>query len=241
MTTPIDAGYSVLGWNHPGFGCSTGYPLPLREQHAMDAVMQFAINKLNFKPKSILLFGWSIGCYTTAWASIQYPDVKGIILDATFDDVLPLAESRMPTSWKSLVREVIRGHVNLNIGDMLKEYSGPIKLVRRTLDEIICLEESKLSTNRGNDLLIKILSDRYPDLFGTDQYNLIRKYLSLQGPALTVFILSEHPGDMDKNKKVLFLLREYLVDYQSTHCTPLPTTCFQVPREIVLDEDFVYT
>lgn len=23
MTTPLDAGYSVLGWNHPGFGGST--------------------------------------------------------------------------------------------------------------------------------------------------------------------------------------------------------------------------
>ena len=24
LSTPIDAGYSVLGWNHPGFGGSTG-------------------------------------------------------------------------------------------------------------------------------------------------------------------------------------------------------------------------
>ncbi|MPC86216.1 Protein ABHD16A [Portunus trituberculatus] len=23
MTTPLEAGYSVLGWNHPGFGGST--------------------------------------------------------------------------------------------------------------------------------------------------------------------------------------------------------------------------
>lgn len=23
MTVPLDAGYSVLGWNHPGFGGST--------------------------------------------------------------------------------------------------------------------------------------------------------------------------------------------------------------------------
>lgn len=23
MVTPMDLGYSVLGWNHPGFGCST--------------------------------------------------------------------------------------------------------------------------------------------------------------------------------------------------------------------------
>ena len=38
-------GYSVLGWNHPGFGGSTGTPLPDQEANAIDTVMQFAINK----------------------------------------------------------------------------------------------------------------------------------------------------------------------------------------------------
>jgi hypothetical protein len=28
MGTPLEAGYSVLGWNHPGFYGSTGVPLP---------------------------------------------------------------------------------------------------------------------------------------------------------------------------------------------------------------------
>jgi hypothetical protein len=28
MSTPLEAGYSVLGWNHPGFYGSTGTPLP---------------------------------------------------------------------------------------------------------------------------------------------------------------------------------------------------------------------
>ena len=43
--TPLDAGYSVLGWNHPGFGGSTGSPFPDQEANAIDTVMQFAINK----------------------------------------------------------------------------------------------------------------------------------------------------------------------------------------------------
>ena len=38
-------GYSVLGWNHPGFGGSTGAPFPDQEANAVDTVMQFAINK----------------------------------------------------------------------------------------------------------------------------------------------------------------------------------------------------
>lgn len=45
----------------------------------MDAVVQFAINKLGFLPENILLFGWSIGGYSSLWASTQYPDIKGVV------------------------------------------------------------------------------------------------------------------------------------------------------------------
>lgn len=27
MSSPLEAGYSVLGWNHPGFGGSTGFEI----------------------------------------------------------------------------------------------------------------------------------------------------------------------------------------------------------------------
>lgn len=241
MTTPLEAGYSVLGWNHPGFAGSTGQPYPLQERYAMDAVMQFAIHKLGFLPENIVLFGWSIGCYSVAWAAVQYPDIKGVILDATFDDLLPLALARMPSSWNMIVNEVIRGHVDLNIAEILKSYSGPIKFVRRTMDEIICLEDGKLSTNRGNDLLVKVLSHRYPQVFEPEQVKVLRDYLGLLGPALSVFTSKDHPGDSDKNKKVFFLAGKHLVDYQSTHCTPLPVDFFQIPQEVTLDEDFIFT
>ena len=32
MATPLEAGYSVLGWNHLGFGGSSGLPWPENEQ-----------------------------------------------------------------------------------------------------------------------------------------------------------------------------------------------------------------
>ena len=57
MSTPLAAGYSVLGWNHPGFGGSTGSPFPEQEKHAVDAVMQFAIHKLGFQPHQIIVKG----------------------------------------------------------------------------------------------------------------------------------------------------------------------------------------
>lgn len=117
MTTAIDAGYSVLGWNHPGFGGSTvsylqplllnfkfhntnllqGKPYPNQEQNAIDVVMQFAINKLGFNVENIILFGWSIGGYTTTWAAMNYPDVKGVV-SLFFCTVYPVLENRFTDS-----------------------------------------------------------------------------------------------------------------------------------------------
>ncbi|KAI5640378.1 protein ABHD16A [Phthorimaea operculella] len=144
MTTPIKAGYSALGWNHPGFAGSTGKPLPLAEQNAIDAVMQYAINQLGFQPEDIVMFGWSIGGYTSAWAAANYP-VKGLVLDATFDDLLPLAQNQMPRSWALLVREVVRSHVDLHVAALVTQ-------------------QGVLATNRGNHLLLRLLEARHPDV-----------------------------------------------------------------------------
>ena len=94
--TPVEAGYSVLGWNHPGFGGSSGSPFPQEEANASDAVMQFAIQHLGFKPDEIIIHGWSIGGFTASVLAMNYPDVKGVIIDASFDELLPLAIPRMP-------------------------------------------------------------------------------------------------------------------------------------------------
>lgn len=45
----------------------------------MDAVVQFAIDKLGFPPENIVMFGWSIGGYSSLWASTQYPAIKGVV------------------------------------------------------------------------------------------------------------------------------------------------------------------
>lgn len=96
MSTPLGGGYSVLGWNHPGFGGSTGLPYPQNDINAIDVVIQFAVERLGFSLDSIILFGWSIGGFSSSWAAMQYPDIGGVILDASFDDVMPLAEAKMP-------------------------------------------------------------------------------------------------------------------------------------------------
>ncbi|KAM3969059.1 phosphatidylserine lipase ABHD16A [Aphomia sociella] len=226
MTTPIKAGYSALGWNHPGFAGSTGLPYPEQEQNAIDAVMHYAINELQFKPENVVLFGWSIGGYSAAWAANSYP-VKALILDATFDDLLPLAENVMPTSWSLLVKEVVRSYVDLNIGEMLKKYTGPVQLVRRTEDEVICLRPGVTSTNRGNNLVMSIIEQRHPmedDKNATAWRKALQKhvaYLESKRPPVDSSELNEY------DRRALTMISKYMRDYRSTHCVPLPAEHFE--------------
>lgn len=76
---PLRIGYSVIGWNHPGFAGSTGLPYPENEQDAMESVVQFALQRLRFRQENILLYGWSIGGYTISWAAMNYPQVRSVV------------------------------------------------------------------------------------------------------------------------------------------------------------------
>ncbi len=44
MGTPLEAGYSVLGWNHPGFYGSTGVPLPSQASTAYPVRGAFSLD-----------------------------------------------------------------------------------------------------------------------------------------------------------------------------------------------------
>ncbi|XP_076622842.1 phosphatidylserine lipase ABHD16A [Colletes latitarsis] len=182
ISIPLYKGYSVLGWNHPSFGGSTGAPYPLQEENAIDCVMRFAIDQLMFSEEQIILYGWSIGGYTATWAAMNYPSIQSLVLDATFDDVLPLAITTMSSWLEGLVRNVIKDYFNLNIAEQLNRYNGPILLIRRTEDEVMCIPSNNLAGNRGNVLLIKILIRRYPYLFSeTSECGvLLSRFLSAQ-------------------------------------------------------------
>ena len=200
MATPISLGYSTLGWNHPGFYGSTGTPYPEQETMAVDAVMQFAIHKLGFKVENILVTGWSIGGFSSTWLAMNYPEISGLvrlrheddywtsltmnsnqILDATFDDLLPLAVPRMPASLSGIVTKAVKKFINLNVGEQLAQYPGPVRIIRRDHDEMICtrsglcnaihlffhiscFSDGELWSNRGNNLILSLLQTRYPGL-----------------------------------------------------------------------------
>lgn len=36
---------------------------------------------------------------SASWAAMSYPEIQSVVLDASFDDLLPLALKVMPDSW----------------------------------------------------------------------------------------------------------------------------------------------
>ncbi|XP_042319401.1 protein ABHD16B-like [Sceloporus undulatus] len=189
LFTPLKAGYSVLGWNHPGFAGSTGQPYPENDANAVDVVIHYALQRLSFKIQDIIVYGWSLGGYAATWVAMSYPLLSALILDATFDDLLPLALNVMPKSWKKLVVRTVKDHFNLNVGEQLCKYLGPVLLIRRTKDEVITtcpigLEDqiTNLRCNRANALLIQLLEHRYPDVMTQEGLEAVHDWLRAANP-----------------------------------------------------------
>jgi len=258
LTTPMKAGFSVLGWNHPGFLGSSGQPFPESEQNAIDVVMRYAVTRLGFDVKNIIVFAWSIGGYTASYAAMMYPQIKGLILDATFDNINALATARMPTFLHSIVKRVIKNYMNLDVARNVMHFPGPVQFIRRTREEIITTIPQVPSTNRGNYLLIKLLLHRYPNILTQESVEVLSNYLGMYDqpsrdgvmasmdvnledcaarmrmatggvpPAYPTNIGQDWSQDI-KSKMTLFLAYKYMKHFDSTHCMPLPANFFLSP------------
>jgi pimeloyl-ACP methyl ester carboxylesterase len=247
VATPLDLGYSVLGYNHPGFAGSTGTPYPPAELNAAEAIFDYAVNELGFKEENIILFAWSIGGFPASHLAANHPKIKALILDATFDDIMPLALPRMPAILSGVVHSTIRNHANIRVNKELRKYAGPLRLIRRTEDEIIADPPAVLTENRGNHLLVDVIRTRFPGILGRDplEPNAADKALNdwLAKPHIfdssslltrqksTVVIPEnlEQLAEEDKSRLVIAIAEKLMSDFKSTHCTPLHPNLFEMP------------
>lgn len=262
ILTPLESGYSVLGWNHPGFGGSTGIPYPDQDVAAVDTVVKFAREKLSFSPDQIVLYGWSIGGFTASWAGMRHPDINGIVIDASFDHILPLAKNIFPGFMFPFIEMAIRQHFDLNNSRHLENFDGPVLLIRRSQDEVIATDPyNSPQTNRANNLLIDLLKQRFPKLIdyratdllkeflgGNSQYQdgILRRYSVNNTKCVRKILdyLCDYPvrypidiGDsldnITRDQLVLFLASKHIIDYDSVHCAPLPANYFHRPWNLI--------
>ena len=148
--------------------------------------MHYALEQLGFPAERIVLFAWSIGGFAACWTGVHYPDIRGLVLDAIFDDVLSLAQRRMPEFASNFVEKTVRYFLDLNNLQLLRLYQGPFYLIRRTKDEIISLIPGQLDTNRANEIIFGVLSFRYPCIYhNTQMLTLLRDCICADAEAKT--------------------------------------------------------
>ncbi|CCD70699.1 alpha/beta hydrolase [Caenorhabditis elegans] len=235
MNSPAQLGYTTLGFNLPGFGESTGLPYAVNTLAAADAVMQYAIQVLGYRQENIVLFGWSIGGFPVAWLASNYPNVKAVVLDATFDDLLPLALFRMPTFFSTIVEHAIRNHMNLQIDKLLARYKGPIRLIRRLQEEILTTavddqpENVRRATNRINWLLKSIIKDRHPELIQNLEPQ-VDRWLDMTPTERLMHSGVSLREESTQRKRLFDACNHYLIDFDANHVTPLDPQYFNIPH-----------
>jgi len=157
-------GYPALGYNHPGYGCSTGTPYQKTVMSAAVSVLQFANNVLQIPNENIVGYGWSIGCFNLLTTAVLNPNLLGIILDATFDHIPSLAKHLMPDYLRYYANEITNDYWRLPNIDLIDKYPGPIVIIRRLRDNMMntdSLRSPKSASNRSNVLIEKLFETRY--------------------------------------------------------------------------------
>lgn len=259
FSTVAKSSFSVLGYNHPGFGGSTGQPYPENNAAAIQSVVEYATHELGFLHSDIIIYAWSIGGFDAAYAGSKFPDLKGLYLDATFDDVMPLAEHVMPPAIKAITSRTIRNIWNLNNAEYLTKFNGPVTILRRNRDEIMQQDPRNVSQNRANTLLVEFLRSRYPYLMTDKGEKMLTQYLALSTEATLVSWMVQHQErsiaqsvieswsgqdkipsndlgkDLDEEIKLnllLYLVDKHFLTFDAGHGTPLPVELLDIPWKI---------
>ncbi|MDP4611285.1 MAG: alpha/beta hydrolase [Opitutales bacterium] len=111
-------GLSVLAYDYPGYGTSTGRASEASVFAAADAVYQYATQKLGYAPEQITLYGRSLGSGPSCWLAERYP-VRSLILDGAFSStfrvithirILPWDRFNNLSRWSSISCPVLILH-----------------------------------------------------------------------------------------------------------------------------------
>lgn len=250
----IDAGYSTLAYNAPGCGESTGTPYYDQICDAAEAVMVLA-KQLGFNPEDICAYGWSIGGFASCWLAANYP-VRALILDATFDSILPLAESTIFGAFPNIVRFAIGYYFNMNLSKLIERYSGPVTFIRRRYDEVIVTDRSNFveacRSNRINFLFKDFLGARYHFLKWSPLDDIVveewldandeqrRLWLSEDGMEREIYEYMPRDPDtaseLDPDERSYIVRRICLwhfIDLELTHNVTLPSIRCVLPDPII--------
>ena len=157
-------GLSVLAYNYPGYGTSTGKATERGCYAASDAAYAYVTGTLGFDPAQVCVYGRSLGGGPACWLAQRYP-VGSMILDSTFTSTFRVMTRHKLLPWDKFD----------NIAK-LKDIRCPILFIHGTQDQTVPFSHgqrnfetykgTKMSfwiEDAGHSDLYEIAGDSYPD------------------------------------------------------------------------------
>ena len=173
-------GYAVIGWNHCGCGYSSGSPTGRQEKEAVLTLVSYSVQVLGYSLDTIVMHGNSIGGFAACFAVAAFPNIGGILLEATFDDISNLVPVLVPRCLpRGLVQTALSYCYDLNNMGYLMGYKGPVTLVRKTEDMLMRSDTNEIGSNRCNYILMELIKERYGTVFKNEEsLEGVRRWLS---------------------------------------------------------------
>lgn len=208
LSVPDAKGFSVISWSYPTRNCSEGEFTSLGVIEAAETVMQYALH-LKFHLSHILLFGYSFGGYPASYLATTYQKVLGLILDGTFDRMKHCIAN--VTSIPGLKQFLEKEANNCDNLKNLRHYGGPLLIISRCQDEIMCKNTKTFTGNITTELFIETMTKRFPNLFNSATLLTVRNYVT-GNASHQKFVYQKFKVDDDFCKTTLTNYMKHLVD-----------------------------
>ena len=163
-------GISVLAYDYPNYGTSTGQSSEFGTYAAIDVTFRYATETLGYSPKKIILYGRSLGSGPSTWLA-EHELVAGLILDGAFTSTF-----RVMTGIKLLPWDKFDNYARL------PNIKCPILMIHGTEDRVVPFTHALKNWTRikGAKYKLFVQGAEHGDLIenaNDDYWNIVRPFI----------------------------------------------------------------
>lgn len=151
------AGFSVLAFDYPGYGTSTGSPSEPGLHAATEAVYRFTVDELGFPPAFVLLYGLGIGGSPVARIAAREP-VGGLVLENVAESAFQVVPILRILPWD-----------HAEVRRWIDQIKAPILIIHGRDDDVVPIAhgEALLAATRAPKMFLFVDDAGHDDLIET--------------------------------------------------------------------------
>lgn len=163
-------GISILTYDYPAYGTSTGRASESGTYAAIEATFNYATESLGYPPERIILYGRSLGSGPSTWLAEQ-KGVAGLILEGAFTSTF-----RVMTGIKILLWDKFDNYARM------PNIKCPILMIHGTDDRVVPITHAQKNWRqiKGNKQKLFVQGAGHGDLIeiaGDDYWNIVLSFI----------------------------------------------------------------